>query len=108
MNNWLRRKLRTWLFPECVDVADFMGEVREALKRKVDGKLIIADKPIVLLGSMSYCNVEVKPKLYPKIVLSQIGLEALLSVSGERNSVISSVFTGKEESVGLGLEEKEQ
>jgi len=108
MKGWLRRKLRTWLFPECVNVVDFMDEVREALKRKVDGKLIIADKPIVLLGSMTNCKVEVQPKLYPKIVLSQIGLEALLGVSGKGHTVISSVFTGKEESVGLKLEEKEQ
>ena len=106
MKNWLKKKMRRWLFPEYDEVVIFMEEVRVAMEQKVDAKTIKLDRPLALLGNMTNCRVNVSLKASPKIVLAELGLEALLGVSGKKHVVTSCYFTGKGDRIMLKEESK--
>jgi len=96
--NWIKNKLRKWLFPEYCKVCDFMIEVAEA-KLEVKGKNITFKEPIVLVGSMADCNVHIKPTIKPEIVLSKLSLEAALKLVGNHHLVAQNMFTATETTV---------
>ena len=96
--NWLKNKLRRWLFPEIDKIDSFMAEIREA-KIELQGKSITYKEPVVLVGSLTDCKVNIKPTINPEIILSKLELEAALRIMGNYNIVTSSLFTTTETKV---------
>lgn len=96
--NWLKRKLRNWLIPEYEQfayskIAQFMEEVAKAKHElQLIDKDITFEQPVIFLGSLSNCKVDVKPTLKPEIVLSKIEIPAGLNVSGSHQIVTGCYF----------------
>jgi len=89
--NWIKGKLRAWLFPEYDEVYQFMQEIREA-KLEVLGKNVTFNEPIVLVGNLTDCKVNIKPTVNPEIFLSKIDFESLLRIMGNQHLVTNSTF----------------
>jgi len=89
--NWLKNKLRAWLFPEYDMVCYFMAEVEEA-KLEVKGKSITFKEPVVLVGNLAECKVNIKPTINPEIILSKLEIESALKVVGKQHIVTNSTF----------------
>ncbi|MCJ7828316.1 MAG: hypothetical protein MUP81_01060 [Dehalococcoidia bacterium] len=89
--NWVRNKLRVWLFPEYGEVRRFMLEVGRA-RIEVKSKSITFKEPVILVGNLSNCKVDIKPTIKPEIILSKLELESLLSISGNQHIVTYSTF----------------
>ncbi len=94
MVNWMKRGLRAWLFPEYDKVCRFMLEIENARHEtlKLTGDVTL-EKPTVFVGSLHNCNVHYNPTVKPKIVLTEMA--ALLNITGEQHSVISSYFSAE-------------
>lgn len=90
--DWLKRKLRGWLIPEVGEIGLFMRDIAKA-KRELHlvGKNIIFKEPVVFLGSLSNCSVDVKPTLKPEITLAKLDMPGLIS-SGNNQCIASCFF----------------
>jgi len=102
---WLVPKLRRWLFPEYSEVVEFMEEVQLARKeiKAVEGQITF-EKPVVFLGSLVNCKVDIKPTLKPEIILSKIGYTGL-GISGSNQTVRDSMFQMMETAIKLNQDE---
>jgi len=95
--NGLKRKLRGWLVPELEAklqaIDEFMQEVTKA-KRELQAvdKDITFEKPVVFLGSLVNCKVDVKPTLKPEITLAKVDIPAGLMASGDQQIVTGCYF----------------
>ena len=98
--NWLKNKLRLWLFPEIDKVDNFMTEIREA-QMELRGKSITCKEPIILIGSLYECKVNIKSTIKPEIILSKFELEAALRIMGSCHMVTNSLFQTVETTVRL-------
>ena len=99
--NWIKGKLRGWLFPEYCKVCNFMTQV-EGAKLELKGKNITFKEPIVLVGSMADCNVQIKPTIKPEIILAKLDLEAALKVAGDYSLITQNMFNATETTVKQG------
>ena len=103
--NWIKGKLRGWLFPEYEEVCGFMDEIREATKEisgfmvevreakiEVRGKSITFKEPVVLVGNITSSSVSIKPTINPEIILSSFEYESLLKISGNHHLVNQNKF----------------
>lgn len=108
MKNWLKRILRKWLFPEYDEVCEFMVEVKTAKERIIhSGAELTFKEPVILLGSLSQCKVQIKPTLKPEIVLSKLTLQSLLEMSGH-HQVVSAVSLSSNLPAKAGISLKEE
>jgi len=108
MKNRLKRILRKWLFPEYDEVCRFMLEVQAAKENIIHrGAELTFKEPVILLGSLSQCKVQIKPTLKPEIVLSKLTFQSLLEMSGHHQVVTSTVLSGSlPPGVGISMKEK--
>jgi len=72
-------------------IKSFMEEINDA-KISARKRSINTTEPIVLVGNLENCKVNINPSLYPEIVLSKIDYSALLELSGSYNAVTGSQF----------------
>ena len=94
--NWLKRSLRQWLMPELDTVTGLMDEILWAKDElKLVDKNITFEEPVVFLGSMADCKVEVKPNITAEITLAKVDIPAGLSVSGNNGIITNSMFSNQ-------------
>ncbi len=111
--NWLKRKLRNWLVPEYAEFASYKEKMdlfmEEVAKAKHELRLIDKDitfeEPVVFLGSLHNCKVDVKPTLKPEIVLSKIDIPAGLISSGNHQFISGCLFQSQPTAVKLQTSE---
>ena len=72
---------------ECERAAALINESRQKIESNDKGYII--NGPAVFLGSFKDSNIEIKPELNPRIVLSELRLDSLLSLNSMPGSVIS-------------------
>ena len=90
--NFIKNKIRGWLFPEYNNVCNFMREIYEA-KLEIIGKKVTFTEPVVLVGGLTDCKVDIKPTIYPEINLSKFDYESALKLAGNYHMVGSCSFT---------------
>jgi hypothetical protein len=91
---WLKKILRGWLFPEYDQICNFIQEITEAKERiiQLEGETTFIE-PVILVGSLNHCQVDVRPTVKPEIILSKIDFAAALGISGEKHMVTGCYFT---------------
>jgi len=91
--NWLKRKLRGWLVPDYEKIDLFMEEVAKAKHElQLVDKNITFEEPVVFLGSLHDCKVDVKPTIKPEIILAKVDIPAGLMASGNHQIVTGCFF----------------
>ena len=91
--NRIKRSLRRWLVPELDTVTRLMDQILQAKEElKLIDKKITFDKPVVFLGSLKDCQVDVKPNIIAEITLAKVDILAALNLAGDQVTVTNSVF----------------
>jgi len=105
MRNWAKKRLRAWLFPELEEVSRFMMRMEEAKTRVMDktGKTTTFREPVVLVGSLQNCKIQIKPIINQEIVLSSLNLASMLELTNADHALVSyNTFEAIEEKVIKG------
>lgn len=92
---WLKRVLRNWLVPEYKQfiiskqrMDSFMEEIARAQSEvQLVDKNITFSKPVVFIGSLKDCKVDVKPNIALDLTLAKVDIPAGLTVLGEKATV---------------------
>lgn len=98
--NWIKRRLRGWLVPEYnqwmyskVKIDMFMEEIARAKSElQLVKKNITFNEPVIFLGSLRDCKVDVKPIIKPEIVLAKVDISAGLMASGYQQKIMDCIF----------------
>lgn len=97
----LKNLIRKWLVPDYNEFVQsknkidlFMENIAKAQgeMHNLREKEIIFNEPVIFVGSLSACDVQVKPTLKPEIILSKLDFAAALSLSGDYQMVSGSHF----------------
>ena len=66
---------------------------------ELQGKDVVINGPAIMLGNLGNCRINIKPQIYPKIVLAECKFGSVLNLTGNHQSVYSCLFHAKEEKV---------
>lgn len=108
--NWLKKKLRDWLVPDYEKIDSLMQEITKAKRElQLADKNITFEEPVVFLGSLHYCKINVKPTLKPEITLAKLDIPAGgLMASGIRQLITGCYFHQEPTTIKLNTEKKDR